>query len=817
MLRRLLLVLLSLAAIAPAQDERPVLGRLSLRSPRPGAAPEGSGEWLRSGLPLLPRVEITSLEGLRLENAAGEPLVARLRVLTRRGGASDDLHAPIDWIEVTFAPRRGDGSEFVIRRGESPPGGLVIGEREGRVRIDSGELSLHLDPQSPALLTALRAGSRDLLSAPALRPLMRDEGGDVVEPGPWKIVVEAADAGAIDILASCRLGDLDFELRLQLLAGCDEIVIDQRLVNRGPYGHMATRSEHRYFRSLDLSLPVPAAAVALADRLGTIALPSSWALLQQHETPYEKGRPAETFPAQIWVDGELRSRMERAEGEVAVGASGLAIAYRVDDFWENAPGSLFLDQGELHWGLFPFGGSGPHFRGRYGRPPSEGEIDERSLKAYRFEGARAKSRRIVLGFGRESAGAVLARQGERSGRQLHAAPPPEDLAGRRILGYRLLPRGSVPGAAAVRFERFSDVLVSDAAADQQDALGRIGLPGFIERGGTYGNRVFRGWFNHGDIAWGSGYASLHYDLPFSMLFQYLRSGDARFFSIGEDMARHRRDIDQDHDTSSGFKLAGGQFYEKGYWHGNYYHPSISHTWLRGPLLHWLLSGDRWSLEAALLNRDFLRRAGLGDWNGDWGARIPGWGADQLLALWSALGDPADRDAAEAALAAYEKIESERDGGRGFVINRRMRTPSCKPWMIAILGCAAAQHGLLTGSDRFRPLASRVAGFLRDAALEDPTAEFPRVIRNWSPEGGDQAEHHLAWGPAAFFALRAELEDSTADRALARRLAASAVLRHAERSGAPVAFRMLAYPNSESKIHSGIQIWGLLALPAFDEN
>lgn len=812
--RALLALVLLLGAVGAQEPGRP-LARLRLAPRVPGPAARNDGAILRCGFPLLPEVEVLSLAGLRIETAAGKALPARLRVMTRRSAAPGDDKAPIDWVELVFAPGAEDGDLFLLQPGEPVAGDLRLRHDEDRLVIERGDERLCFDPAAPALLSRITIGETEALAAPALRPYLRDEKGELLPQGPWRLEVLAASDVAIDLAASCSLGDLLFELELRLVSGSDEFIVDQRLVNEGPYGHMGSPSEHRYFRSLDLSLPAPAGLIVLEDEAGRIDGPRSWALLQQQETPYRKDRPAESFPAQIWSAGELRRSLDRAEGLVALAGEPLTLACRVDDFWENAPGSLFLDQGEFFWGLFPQGGSGPHHRGRYGRPPTEGEVDQRSLAAYRFEGARAKSRRIVLSWRRAADGDLgRDRLRQRAARGLHLAPPPEDLAGRDLLGYRLVPRGTVAGGEAARFERFAAILVDDRAADHQDALGQIGLPAFIERGGTYGNRVFRGWFNHGDIAWGDGYSSLHYDLPFSVLVHYLRTGDGRFLALGEDMARHRRDIDQDHDRRSGFKLAGGQFYEKGYWHGNYYHPSVSHTWLRGPLLHWLLTGERWSLEAALLDRDFIRRAGLGAWNGDWGSRIPGWGADQLLALWELLHDPADLAAAEAALAAYEKVESGRDGGRGYVINRQMKPPSCQPWMTVILGCAAARHGVATGSERFRPLVDRIAAFLRDQALVDPAGPFPRLRRQWAP-GLDDApgEHHLAWGAAAFFAQRWRLGGRDEDRDLARRLFASAVLHQGEKAGGPVAFRLLAYPNSESKIQGMLQIWGLLALPA----
>ena len=118
-----------------------------------------------------------------------------------------------------------------------------------------------------------------------------------------------------------------------------------------------------------------------------------------------------------------------------------------------------------------------------------------------------------------------------------------------------------------------------------------------------------GWRNFGDLGWGESYSNLHYDLPFIMLREYVRSGDARAFQLGSEMTRYRADWGQYHaddywDINSEWNLKGMAFYEKGD-HGTYKPPLPSHHWVEGLWLYWALTGDEAVHQSALDGSDVL--------------------------------------------------------------------------------------------------------------------------------------------------------------------------------------------------------------------
>lgn len=806
----LLSLLLALQAAAQeTPSERVVHARLSLRSSRPvGPKPER----VRCGIPLPESANLRDPSALRLETPTGRAIPARLVAASRWRGTPEDADRPIKWLHATLAAVPGLETVELVE-GRPPKGDLTLDERDGTIRIDTGQGETVLISGKSVLMQ--RTCGVD--HAPAGFLVAVDEKDRTTTASPWKLVVESAHHTAATILATCTLFDLDIELRLRFVAGVRAITADFRVVNPGPYGHFGRPASHAYFKRLGLTLPrvKDATHAAMPGVETTLAAGVSLSLVQSREVPAGKSLPAERLPYEVWK-GRRRLRAGRRSVGVAVtggGGSdgGDALGLMVERFWQNAPKALSVHDEVVVLDLFPEGAGGPVHRGQYGTR-TDGPVDVRSTRAHRFEGARAKTTRFVLAASESSATALRDELLARVDRALHATPSPTDIIATGAVGYPFVAAGRKDRASA-RFDRLLRTFVDDSAADPQPSLGAVGLTRFMERGGTYGEQVFYGWFHFGDIAWGDGFCSLHYDWPFVMLLSYLRTGDVRFFERGRDMVRHRVDIDQDHDRLSDVRQRGGQFYEKGFFHGNYYHPSASHTWAHGPILWHLLTGDETALEAARLNGEFLRRTKGGRWDGKWGSRDQGWSADNFVSLWWAYGRKDDLKEAERHLADFEAVETRVYGGRGYVVNEAMNPPSMKPWMHDIVLNAAARHAWLTGSKRFHPLMDRMQAFLIRHALLPAKSGQPRMVkRNLHPKTGhvDGASHHLLWPMAASFALCWLATGDETDRELAASLFENAILFHQGKAGAPLSFRMTAYPGSESKILSNIGLWGLPA-------
>ena len=153
------------------------------------------------------------------------------------------------------------------------------------------------------------------------------------------------------------------------------------------------------------------------------------------------------------------------------------------------------------------------------------------------------------------------------------------------------------------------------------------------------------------------------------------------------MARHRYDIDQYHVENTGSWLGGFQRYEKGHhghlsrqekvrqrntsWEAN---AKASHTWNRGLLLHWALTGDPRSLDAAEQNGRAYRRFFYDQhklheketlpWSE---FRTPVWAIENWLALHEYTGKPEYLDWAEELFDKSLLAMEQENGGVGHIL------------------------------------------------------------------------------------------------------------------------------------------------------
>jgi hypothetical protein len=179
-----------------------------------------------SGIPMPQGLNLTTTDGLALIGPGSRRLVAQFDVLSRWGGAVDDLARPIRWLEVSVQPRApADGAAvYSLRRYDvlppaADPYEATITPAGGDFVVDTGIATFTLDPANPALIESIEVdvdndgvGRQTLYShQPGAGPkmifdpgggdvfldtteparVMVDPGGfTVVEGGPVKVVVE---------------------------------------------------------------------------------------------------------------------------------------------------------------------------------------------------------------------------------------------------------------------------------------------------------------------------------------------------------------------------------------------------------------------------------------------------------------------------------------------------------------------------------------------------------------------------------------------------------------------------------------------------
>ena len=428
--------------------------------------------------------------------------------------------------------------------------------------------------------------------------------------------------GFLTVSGQRLFAKLDFVVRYYVYADQPFVRVRVQVLNNGVYGfgganlNKAPFAQHLLLRSLSALIPTNATG---------------------------------NNTVQALTASEARTRIQNGQSgaSLSVGSGASAFELGVPEFAENYPKCIKSTSSGLRFDLLPNLGA------------NEAE--------YIFDGARAKTtdfylgrsvneaQRMTTGLGAKVDAAHVARTG--------AVRPA--MIEKRDWSQPLNQSGEMAESAA----RYEQMMAS--AYDLASCYGLRPQSMFEYRNSTeFGEQL--GWRNFGDLGWGDGYANLHYDLSFLMLREYLRTGDARAFQLGNDEARYMANWGVHHsedfgDTAGNINFRGMSFYEKGD-HGSYNEPKPSHMWVEGMWLHWALTGDETSHESALAGSDAFKRMYFTfdnalSWNEP---RWVGWPILGLMAAWRYTGDM--DYLAKARDNTYLMVQAEETAGRkGYFI------------------------------------------------------------------------------------------------------------------------------------------------------
>ena len=798
------------------------------------------GQPVSFGVPLMatanPIYDLTPFQLVAVD-AGGVSHRVQVKPLARWGGDRSDLTRPLKWVLVSFladVPANGT-STYTLSGGPSAPGSVTLQDAPASVTVGTGPgTSFVIDKYGFSLFKQANVegipivntteGSLRLLDATGATMPVQVTSTTIEEAGPIRAVI-------------CQKGDvgpLKWTCRWYFHSGRDDVTVDFRLENPAAYGLFNNAPQGTvYFDSLELTLPVATSNGTLTGTQTTRALGSGNYRLAQDFQWLDSHDLLSDFMFEETIGSQVVGSGGRYPGAIDLGSSVGGVTVAVDRFWQNYPKAFSVKAGRLHVGLWPSWGHGPEFNGIYGTPTSADPIDPMAIGNYRFEGGRWKTTRMVFDFHRFGrTPADVARVASLVEKPIAGRPSPTWTKSTFAFGIPFIEKRAWGNTASDRYERTTDLVHDDQAADYvQSYGGRIGLPAFRNQGGTYGGRQFFGWENYGDIPWACGESSLHYDWVMGVLLNWYRGGSYGFFDAGRDMAWHRRDYDQNHSTDPGESWRGAQFYEKGWWHGNYKPGEESHTWIHGVLMHYVMTGEEASREAGLEMMDFCLRHSPRYWAGWWGARIPGWTIDNLVDAYNYLGVDACLIEAKAGIANFELLE-QAGGGHGYVLNHGLPVPgspgTIKPWHHNIFFNAAARYTVLTGDPSHVALLWRMRDWfiqhgLVPASVQPSGLRLPGVWANWSPEGYTDGESViLMWPLMESLSWSAILFTNPADANLASGLfelltrfsqkpTASVVDVDNPTDWSHVSMHMSMFPTTESKAMGRMLRWGITTL------
>ncbi len=778
-----------------------------------------------SGVPLPKGAVKDAAELVLMNETTRKPVPCQFTVQSRWPGSS------VKWVLLDFlcGVKAGGRVEYSLRNGSGNPAPATAAsarDAEDHVVLTSGPLVITISKTRGTIMEEARLNDSPILSAdkPCEAVLQLDDDKlyrtDLGKPS----LVQIEDGGPVRACVLVRGsfvdeagkgiydGKVGYDARVTVWAGKPHAKVDFTLRNDASYGFKAIpkRAQWINFKSVRLDLPLAAGGEAVetdfhcSDGIHPLPPEKEVTLTQWFKYPRmnphigekyassetDKQREAranmagKTFGYYYLVESgdEVKSPGANAEGWAGVYRGGAPFVHaHVRRFRQNFPSGFAVTRERLSLLLIPRGGFWPR-------------TEEAGKKgAYQFEGNRHKTWEVLFRFGRKYR--EQAAEHKAFEQPLFAKAPIEyyrvddavwplartDISVKDPETLEAVKRYELLQKAKVHQSMGDNAKISDPNAKPRvwDRWRKVSIPGLQERCPD----GMCGFMNFGDLMWSFGYCSLFYDWPYAMAIQYLRSGDRAMLDVCRDMTAHRYDVDRG---------PGFQMYEKGH-HGNYsrkdvrkryageFRPRGSHSWGRGLLLYWALTGDRGALDAAQRNG----RAYEGAWQKDLGKelidareyRTPGWTIEQWLALYEYTGEAKYLELADTlftkSLLAMEKSR----GSCGHILPEGKQTAQFTSFIIEPVARLHRVTGRKDAAEFLKRVLDwhRKAGMLDGKMIGDKYAPL-KFLDNWEyAEAPPEDRSALAAGRLyAFFmtdgfAYLHQVFQRKEDLALARRL------------------------------------------------
>lgn len=566
------------------------------------------GEPVRLGVPL-PRGVVDRTAQIQLATTDGRPLPVQARALDAWPDGS------IRWALLDFridCPAGSSPPPLVVYAGgdaapAQPTAAVVVEERDGQFRITTGSTAFEIQLGGPFPLTGASVEGRQMLDEARSGLAVTIDGRrigwtvsdvTVVEAGPLRaeLAVGARHDGGSDL-------PLEAFATVEIFAGTPVVRLSLTLRNRRRAVHPGGRwplgdPGSVLLDAADLTIGLKSTVRGLHMSLDPDATPTPI------EMPVDllqasSGGPNWNARTHVNRDGKVTlpfcgyrlragTREEtggRATPTFALETDAGPAAVAVPAFWENFPRSIRVDADELVVGLFPAGA---------------GDLHE-------LQGGEQKTHTVVLAIGRDA-----------------VTESPLAWCHDPILfvpdAVHVARTGAIPGLPVTDTPPRDDyIALVDTGLDAA-----LGFFAKREQADEYGWRHFgdmpadhESAFQPPDRPFVSHYNN-QYDPIAGFALQFLRTGDARWWALMDDLARHVRDIDVYHTSEDKAAYNGGLF-----WHTNHYvdagtsthrtypkdgaaggGPSAEHNYNLGLMLHHCLTGDRLSKDTAV---------GLGQW------------------------------------------------------------------------------------------------------------------------------------------------------------------------------------------------------------
>ncbi len=566
------------------------------------------------GLPL-PQAAVVEPFRFYLKGADGRAVLVQARSLTRWFDGS------AKWVLFDFQASvdAGGTATYELGWGIKPPSdtlssGLSIQETSEHIIVDTGVGSFFLNRKLAKPFDQVVTGETELLMNSGSELVLTDEKGQeyaacvrsiVVETsGPWRATIKAAG----EFNAPCRSGLARFVSRISFYANSN--VVEIRLTLHNPRA-----ARHRnglwdlgddgsiYFKDVSLHIPLQSADnPQIQWTVDPLHSPNSLVgdlQIYQDSSGGENwrstnhinrfGEVKQSFQGfQVKTAGALLQEGLRASPTVTLESMDGGVTATFDKFWQNFPKAIEANKDGLVLRFFP----------------------TQFADVFELQGGEQKTQTIYLAFaGPGEAMADLAWTHDR----LVPRTTPEWYAETKACPY-LSPLSKDP-------DRQCRELIDYAIASSNSFFARreiIDEYGWRHFGDLYADHEAIGHTGNSPLV---AHYNNQYDTVYGAIVQYLRGGEARWFDLMRDLARHVIDIDIYHTEDDRPCYNGGLF-----WHTDHYldagtatHRSFSkmaldkrnpalygggpgneHNYTTGLLYYYLMTGDVLAKDAIIL-------------------------------------------------------------------------------------------------------------------------------------------------------------------------------------------------------------------------
>lgn len=508
------------------------------------------------------------------------------------------------------------GEEFTP---QLKPSSLRFWRDDPHYRVETGNGTFFLHPSIFKPFSRVVVGGREFLGDQDSQWVLADRAGKLLEPRISQWAVESQGDVRLTLriegaFAAEKAEGLRFMARLSFYAGSSTVVLKLTLHNpraaRHPGGCWDLGDDGSYFFkdcSWRLSLPGEGpftqgwkenlhepfhlkrhkAVEIYQDSSGG----PNW---RSHSHVNWKGEVRQAYPGyMVKKGGAWDHEGLRAEPVLFIQEGERSIAGTIRHFWQNFPKALEAESGNLHIRLFP------------------AQFND----LYELQGGEQKTHTCAIAF---TASPLEGSSVDWIHDPLRPGIAPEWYAGTKAVRY-LVPRHEDPNADYCR-------LIDSVVQEPNSWISRR------ETADEYGWRHFGEIYaDHEAVRAQDGPLVSHYnnqyDVIYGLLLEYLRTGDMRWDTLMQDLARHVIDIDIYHTQEDRPVYNGGLF-----WHTDHYvdaatathrtysrlnrkrlgagasyggGPSNEHNYTTGLLYYYFLTGDSLAAEAVQSLADWV--------------------------------------------------------------------------------------------------------------------------------------------------------------------------------------------------------------------